>query len=257
MAEVFISYKRDQRERVRTIADLLKEEKFSVWFDASLEVGRGEGFDAEIEREVTSAYCVLVCWTQAAIRSVYVRAEAKKGLERDAFVPVLLEECTLPVPFNAIDAVDLTRWHGDKDDPNWRRALSQLREKIEQGKRDEPARMKHSWAAYDRIDDKIYPDTLALLSRRIAALHEMDAAKYHHDIEALLEWVHSITEKERQYQEYGWELANRQLGGGAWRFWDSGAAAARAEEIAKVRTLLTQLDRTLATSQEVLTRPAP
>lgn len=257
MADVFISYKRDQRERVRTIADLLKDEKLSVWFDANLEVGRSEGFDAEIEREVTSANCVLACWTQAALRSVYVRAEAKKGLERDALVPVLLEECTLPVPFNAIDAVDLTSWHGDKDDPSWRRTLSQLREKIEEAKRDEPARMKQSRAAYDRIDEKIYPDTLALLSRRIAALHETDAAKYHHDIEALLEWVRSITEKELRYQEYGFGLADRQPGGDAWRFWDSGAAAARAEEIAKVRALLTHLDRTLATSQEVLMRPAP
>ncbi len=257
MAEVFISYKRAQRERVKAIADLLKDEKLSVWFDANLEVGRGEGFDAEIEREVTSAYCVLACWTPAGLRSVYVRAEAKKGLDRGALVPVLLEECTLPVPFNAIDTVDLTRWHGDKDDPNWRRVLSQLREKVEHGKRDEHSRMEHSQAAYDRIEDKIYPGTLMLLSRRIAALHEMDAARYQQDIEALLEWVDSITEKELQYQEHGWELADRQSGGDAWRFWDSGAAAARAEEIAKVRVLLTQLDQTLAKSQELLTRPAP
>jgi hypothetical protein len=37
-----------------------------------LEVGRGEGFDAEIEREVTSASSVLVCWTTAALSSVSV-----------------------------------------------------------------------------------------------------------------------------------------------------------------------------------------
>jgi hypothetical protein len=67
VAEVFISYKRDQRERVKVIADVLKDEKLSVWFDANLEAGRGEGFDAEIEREVTSAYCVLACWTPAAL----------------------------------------------------------------------------------------------------------------------------------------------------------------------------------------------
>ena len=257
MAEVFISYKRDQRERVKVIADVLKDEELSVWFDANLEAGRGEGFDAEIEREVTSAYCVLACWTRAALRSIYVRAEAKKGLDRAALVPILLEECTLPVPFNAMNTVDLTQWRGDKDDPSWRRVLAQLREKVNQGKRDVHARMEHSRAAYDRMNDKIYPGTLALLSRRIAALHEMDAAKYHQDIEALLEWVRSITEKELRYQEHGWELADRQSGGAAWRFWESGAAAARAEEIAKVRTLLTEIARTLAKSQELLTRPAP
>ena len=52
---------------------------------------------------MTSAYCVLACWTPVAVRSVYVRAEAKKGLENNTLVPVFLEQCTLPVPFNAID----------------------------------------------------------------------------------------------------------------------------------------------------------
>lgn len=257
MAEVFISYKRDQRERVDSIANLLKDEKLSVWFDASLEAGRGEGFDAEIEREVTSAYCVLVCWTPAAVRSVYVRAEAKKGLERDALVPVLLENCTLPVPFNAIDAVDLTQWRGDKKDPNWHRAVRQIAAKVERGKRDAQALMENSRAAYERIEYKLYPGTLALLSRRIAALHETDAAKYQQDVEALLEWLNSIADKELRYEDYGWELADRQSGGDAWRFWDSGAAASRAQEIAKVRALLAQLDQKLAKSQEVLIRPAP
>jgi hypothetical protein len=100
MADVLISYKRDQRERVKKIADHLRiDEELSVWFDANLETGRGEGFDAEIEREVTSGYSVIACWTPAAIRSVYVRAESKKGLERGVLVPVLLEPCALPVPF--------------------------------------------------------------------------------------------------------------------------------------------------------------
>jgi len=259
VADVFISYKRDQRERVQALAKLLREapEPFSVWFDANLEAGRGEGFDAEIDREVTSAYCVLACWTPAAVRSVYVRAEAKKGLERDVLVPVLLEKCTLPVPFNAIDAVDLTRWLGDADDPGWRRAVAQVKERVDAGKRNEHARMESSRAAYDRVEDKLYPGTLALLTRKIAALHELDAARYQADIEALVAWMASIAEKELRFLENGWEIANRQDGGNAWRFWDSGDAATRAEEIARVRPLLTQLDRTLAQSQELLARPAP
>jgi hypothetical protein len=161
------------------------------------------------------------------------------------------------VPFNAIDAVDLTHWRGDRDDTGWRRALSEIKGKVDRGKRDEQARMEHSRAAYNRIDDKIYPDTLVQLSRRIAALHEMDAAKYQRDIEALLDWVMSVSEKEMRYQEDGWELANRQAGGNAWRFWDSGGAAARAEEIAKVRSLLMRIDGVLAISQELLRLPTP
>ncbi|HEV8083212.1 MAG TPA: TIR domain-containing protein [Chitinophagaceae bacterium] len=55
MADIFISYKRAERSRVEQIAMLFREEKFDVWFDSKLEVGRDEGFQSQIEREVTSA----------------------------------------------------------------------------------------------------------------------------------------------------------------------------------------------------------
>lgn len=249
MSEVFISYKRDQRDRVEVISNLLKDENVSVWFDANLEVGNDEGFDAEIEREIKSAYCVLVCWTPAATRSIYVKAEAKKGLDHKSLLPVFLEECSLPIPFNAIDTVNLSSWNGEMDDPNWRRVLSQIKEMVDHGKRDQKARAEHSKAAYDRIDDMIYPGTLALLSRRITSHHQMDAAHFQDGIEALLEWLKSISEKELHYQQHGWELTDRQSGGDAWRFWDSGGAAARAEEIARVRNLLLRLDETLVKSR--------
>jgi len=39
VADVFVSYKRAERERVQRIVDLLKLEGLDVWFDARLEVG--------------------------------------------------------------------------------------------------------------------------------------------------------------------------------------------------------------------------
>lgn len=257
MAEVFISYKRDQRERVKAIEDLLRNEGISVWFDANLEVGSDQGFDAEIEREVTSAYCVLACWTPAAVQSVYVRAEAKKGLDRDVLVPLVLQQCTLPVPFNAVDAVDLTSWQANKDDAAWLRTLAKIRQKVEAGRRNVEAQKEFSRAAYERVDEKIYPGTLALLSLRIAALYERDAAEYQHDIEALLEWMQSISEKELRISRYGLELADRQPGGEAWRFWGYGAAATRAQEVSKIRTWLKHPETTLAELEDVLSQPAP
>jgi hypothetical protein len=270
MADVFISYKRDQRERVKVIADLLKAEELSVWFDANLEVGHAEGFDAEIEREVTSAHCVLACWTPEAVRSIYVKAESKKGLDNDTLVPVYLEQCILPVPFNAIDTADLINWRGDKHDPTWNRIISRVKEKIEHRKASEYLRREHSKAAYERIEEKIYPGTMTLLSLRIAALHDQDAVDYQDDIEALLQWVNSIVEKELRLRQFAWEEAERyqkrylqhgfngqDTAMGAWRFWDAGYALHRAKDISKVRLLLTQIDRTLSTSEELLRRSSP
>lgn len=257
MADVFISYKRSQRERVKRISDLLVEAKISVWFDASLEVGRSEGFDNEIEREVTSAACVVVCWTPDALNSIYVKAEAKKGLERNVLAPIFLEQCNLPVPFNALDTADLSNWNGDAADPNWVRVASMVKEKVEEAKRTIEARMAHSAAAYGRVDDKVFPGTLTLLSRRIAALHNLDAAKYQIDVEAMLSWLLSIAEKEATYTEDGYERADRQSGGDAWRYWDSGSAATRAAEIARLCKLIDSLHTALLRSKTLLELPAP
>ncbi|MDF0665781.1 MAG: toll/interleukin-1 receptor domain-containing protein [Nitrospira sp.] len=257
MADVFISYKRAERARVDRIAQLLRGEELDVWFDARLDVGSGEGFDAEIEREVTSAACVLVCWTQEALKSVYVRAEAMKGLERDVLHPVFLERCNLPVPFNAIDTADLCSWNGKSDAPDWQRLVASVRARVDKSKADDKQRRAHSQAAYDRIPDHIFPGTLTILARRIAAIRERDAEDYHGDIMALLSWLESIAEKEARHTAYGYDLADRQCGGDAWRWWDRGGAAARSSEISCVRDALLRVEAALARSQELLDLPAP
>jgi hypothetical protein len=257
MADIFISYKRADRDRVEPMAELLREEKLEVWFDARLEVGRGEGFDAEIDREVTSAACVVVCWTREALNSYYVKAEAKKGLEQDVLVPVFLETVSLPVPFNGVDTADLSRWSGAADAPEWKRVLAIIKHKVSKSKEDAAHKRARSTAAYERITDKIYPGTLALLSQRIAAIRERDAEEYQADIEAIFSWLRAIAAKEARHTAYGYELADRQSGGDAWRWWDSGGAAERGAQIARVRCLLASVDSDLARSQELLSRPAP
>lgn len=257
MADVFISYKRAERSRVEQLAERLRGVGLDVWFDARLDVGSGEGFDAEIEREVTSAACVVVCWTPEALKSIYVRAEALKGLERDVLRPVFLEPCALPVPFNAIDTADLSKWHGETDAPAWQRVVSSVRACVEASKADAAQRRAQSRAAYARVQDQIFPGTLAELARRIAAIRERDAEEYHADILAVLAWLESIAEKEARHTAYGYELAERQSGGDAWRWWDRGGAAARGAEIAAVRAVLGRIDAAFARSQALLDRPAP
>ncbi|MBK7566181.1 MAG: toll/interleukin-1 receptor domain-containing protein [Propionivibrio sp.] len=178
MADVFISYKRSERQRVERIAELLRDYKMTVWFDAQLEAGRGEGFDAEIEREVTSAHCVVVCWTKDALKSMYVKAEAKKGLEREALVPVFLENCQLPVPFNGVDTIDLTDWNGDEDEPVWKRVVEIVQQRVESSRADESRRRVHSLAAYERVSERLYPGILALLVPRITAIGDWDTRDY-------------------------------------------------------------------------------
>jgi hypothetical protein len=257
VADVFISYKRAERARVESIADLLKEAGLDVWFDARLEVGRSEGFDAEIEREVTSAACVVVCWTPEAIRSVYVRAEAKKGLEREVLVPLFLDRCVLPVPFNDVDAIDLIGWRGETLSPGWLAFLEQIKATISRSRSNEQQRIAHSHAAYERIADRIYPGTLKLLVDRLVAKHETDARDFHEDVLSLLEWLAAVLEKEARYNEYSYEIATRQDGGGAWYWWEDGKAAERSRRLAEVQRLLSRIDTAISSSRVELDKPTP
>lgn len=126
MADIFISYKREERSQVERLATALRGLGFSVWFDASLSAG--ETFSDEIDREVRAAAVVLVCWSPAAAGSQWVKAEAQIGFSRsnlisarvagpDAFEP--------PVPFNSIHMEDLRAWveRPSARDPAWKSVL--------------------------------------------------------------------------------------------------------------------------------------
>ncbi|CAN5753133.1 hypothetical protein BH10BAC2_BH10BAC2_07230 [soil metagenome] len=257
MADIFISYKRTERSLVEKIAKLLRNEKFDVWFDSKLEVGRDEGFQSQIEREVTSAGCVLVCWTPEASKSIWVKAEAMKGMERDAVVPVFLNACALPLPFNALDTADLSDWKGDALAAEWLRILEVIRKKVNAFRADDVEKRRQAAIAYEGIQDKVYPGILKMLVQRVAALHEFDRHHYNDDIKSVIMWLHAIAEKETNYIADGYELAERQPGGSAWYFWENGESVERSAEIASLRGILADIDAVFVKSQKVLEQPAP
>ena len=121
--DVFISYKRDERALVEGIARRLKALNLSVWFDADMR--SGSTFDAEIDRHVRSAKCVLVCWSPGAVASDWVRGEATIGRQRGVLVAAVLVPCSLPAPFNLVHANDLGVGAGPHN-PEWRALLATI-----------------------------------------------------------------------------------------------------------------------------------
>lgn len=124
MADVFISYKREERAQVERIAERLKALGLSVWFDSRLP--SGESFDEEINREIHAAKCVLVCWSPGAVQSQWVRAEAAIGRERDVLATVMLAPTRLYPPFNLIHTIDLSKWDGRDADPAWLSTIGRI-----------------------------------------------------------------------------------------------------------------------------------
>lgn len=124
MADVFISYKREDIAAMEPLHALLADLDVSVWFDAGIEVGAA--WEKRIEAEIDKARAVIVCWTFAAISSYWVKREAEIGYLRGILAPVRLEPCALVPPYDAIQTADFTDWRGAPDHAEAQRLLLRL-----------------------------------------------------------------------------------------------------------------------------------
>jgi hypothetical protein len=111
MSDIFISYAREDRDRVKILADGLAAQGWSVWWDS--EIPSGRRFSQAIEEALTTARCVVVVWSNSSICSHWVIDEASYGRDRDILVPVLIDRVIPPLGFRQIQSADLTNWNGE------------------------------------------------------------------------------------------------------------------------------------------------
>jgi hypothetical protein len=117
MADVLVSYSSTEKEKARLVAESLEAAGFSVWWDRSLKPG--ETFDRVIQREIEAAKAIVVLWTKASVESQWVREEADVGRQRDALVPLLMDDVSPPLGFGRVQAAHLQNWEGDPKSPEW------------------------------------------------------------------------------------------------------------------------------------------
>jgi TIR domain/FHA domain len=110
MAEVFLSYAREDVAIARQVAERLREEGWSVFWDREVPVGGT--WENVIEQQLARASCVVVLWSSASVASDWVRAEAAVAAERGALVPALIDPTNPPARFRMIQTADLVGWQG-------------------------------------------------------------------------------------------------------------------------------------------------
>lgn len=115
MADIFISYAREDRSRAQTLANALQDAGYTVWWDR--QQVPGQAFDEVIEEQLEACKAVVVCWSGAARKSSWVKAEAQFALDQQKYVPLLFEKnCRLPFLFRRYHAEDFSHWSGDQTD---------------------------------------------------------------------------------------------------------------------------------------------
>ncbi|MGD9968346.1 MAG: toll/interleukin-1 receptor domain-containing protein [Hyphomonadaceae bacterium] len=129
MADVFLSYKRQDRGAIEQMATALRALKLDVWFDASLNAG--EAFSDEIDREAKAAKAIVVCWSPASAQSKWVKAESLIGFELEKLAAVYVagpDEFVPPAPFNSLHTEDLRAWltAPDASAAAWRSVLRRV-----------------------------------------------------------------------------------------------------------------------------------
>src|SRR5579862_8929732 len=77
MAQVFISYKSDDRPRVQRLVQGLRANGLAVWWDQ--DIAPDAPWEATIERELDAAKAVIVAWSQTSVASEHVKAEARRA----------------------------------------------------------------------------------------------------------------------------------------------------------------------------------
>ena len=99
MSDVFISYKAEDRPRVRPLVEALEAEGLAVWWDE--QVGGGEAWRESIERELDAAGCVIVVWSKRSTgpEGRFVRDEASRAARRRTYLPVRIDKVDPPLGF--------------------------------------------------------------------------------------------------------------------------------------------------------------
>jgi adenylate cyclase len=118
MADIFISYAREDADTARRFAEAFESAGLSVWWDDALR--SGEAFDETIERALREACAVVVLWSPRSVTSRWVRAEATQADRNHTLVPVVIEPCQRPIIFELTHTTDLSHWQGDSQDKAWR-----------------------------------------------------------------------------------------------------------------------------------------
>lgn len=143
MADVFLSYSRQDLRRARPVIKALEAAGLTVWWDRRL-LG-GSEFSKAIRDELDAAAAVVALWSSRSVNSPWVLDEAGRGRDSRRLVPAILDAVEPPLGFGQIHTIDLSRRHS--------RALDELVEAVtaKVGRtKPEPTRAARKWPAVPR-----------------------------------------------------------------------------------------------------------
>ena len=116
MADVFISYKREERASAKALAEALEAHGFSVWWDVDLLPG--EQYRTVILQILDKCRAAIVLWSPESASSHWVLDEASRALARNKLLPIIITPLPdMPLGFGQLHSHKLIDWSGAPDAP--------------------------------------------------------------------------------------------------------------------------------------------
>ena len=119
---IFISYKSDEIAYAQALRDVLDSLGYDVWWDRHVQPS-GK-WNEEIDLKLATAACVVVLWSRRSVNSKWVGHEASSAIARNVLVPCLIEDTTIPPPFDRYQSQSLVGWRGAANDNRFLPVLS-------------------------------------------------------------------------------------------------------------------------------------
>jgi uncharacterized membrane protein YhaH (DUF805 family) len=122
MADVFISYAREDQPRAEQIARGLQALGHECFWDT--EIPPGQTWADYIEGKLSACKAVIVLWSEHSTGSAWVREEARMGRDRGKLIPAMLDNSPAPFGFGEVQAANLSTWRGEPNHADWVRLAS-------------------------------------------------------------------------------------------------------------------------------------
>jgi TPR repeat protein len=132
MADIFISYAREDEATAQRLRDVLASQGWDVWRDKE-GIVTGSSWGTSIETALRDAKCVVVLWSTPALSSHFVRDEAEIGRNANKLVPVQIGDVELPIGFRGIQTANLVHWQGELDHPEYRKLVAAIADRVGAG----------------------------------------------------------------------------------------------------------------------------
>jgi len=115
MADIFISYAREDVAWVEKLNRALEAQGYHVWWDRDL--ATGARYLKETEAQLREARATVVVWSKASIDSHWVADEAALARDLGRLVPISKDGTMPPLGFGQYQATNFSHWNGGAGEP--------------------------------------------------------------------------------------------------------------------------------------------